>query len=197
MWMLGGWIYKEQEAAEDEMFRYHHRLNGHESEQTLGESGGKMSLVCYNPWGCRELDMTLRLKNNKVSRILVYSLDIRPPLYPEIGDHLSCHLRSMQHCPASSQLWSNYLLAVKSLHKIYELSSIGEDKSPSGFLWDKQVWSNPAPQKHSGSLQKELTDMSRGRRLKTHHSEVSYWEDLLGTVSLASQSICPSLWYNG
>ena len=28
-------------------------FNGHEFEQTLGESGRQMSLVCYSPWGCR------------------------------------------------------------------------------------------------------------------------------------------------
>ena len=44
--------------AEDEMVRWHHRLNGHEFEQTLGHSGGQRSLVCYSPWGCKELDTT-------------------------------------------------------------------------------------------------------------------------------------------
>ena len=32
--------------AEDEMVRLHHQLNGHEFEQTLGDSGGQKSLVC-------------------------------------------------------------------------------------------------------------------------------------------------------
>ena len=36
-------------AAEDEMVRSHHRLNGHESEETLGDSGGQRSLVCCSP----------------------------------------------------------------------------------------------------------------------------------------------------
>ena len=33
-------------AAEDEMVRQHHRLNGHEFEQTPGESEGQGSLAC-------------------------------------------------------------------------------------------------------------------------------------------------------
>ena len=36
-------------AAEDEMVRQHHRLNGHEFEQSLGDSEGQGSLVCCSP----------------------------------------------------------------------------------------------------------------------------------------------------
>ena len=35
--------------AEDEMIRQHHRLNGHEFEQTPGDSGRQRSLGCYSP----------------------------------------------------------------------------------------------------------------------------------------------------
>ena len=38
----------EKGEAEDEMVRYHHQLNGHEFEQTLGDSGQR-NLACYNP----------------------------------------------------------------------------------------------------------------------------------------------------
>ena len=31
--------------AEDEMVRWHHGLNGHELEQTLGDSGGQPSML--------------------------------------------------------------------------------------------------------------------------------------------------------
>ena len=43
---------------EDEMVGWHHRLNGHECEQTLGYSGDQKSQACCSPWGCKELDMT-------------------------------------------------------------------------------------------------------------------------------------------
>ena len=33
---------------------WHHWLNGHEFEQTLGDGEGQGSLVCYSPWGCKE-----------------------------------------------------------------------------------------------------------------------------------------------
>ena len=39
-------------------------LNGHEFEQTLGDSKGQGSLVCCSPWDHKELDMPKRLNNN-------------------------------------------------------------------------------------------------------------------------------------
>ena len=40
------------------MVRKHHRLNGQESEQTLGESRGHGSLASCSPWGHKKSDMT-------------------------------------------------------------------------------------------------------------------------------------------
>ena len=47
------------------MVGWHHRLNGHEFEQFLRDGEGQGKLVCYNPWGHKELDMTEQLSNNK------------------------------------------------------------------------------------------------------------------------------------
>ena len=44
---------------------WHHRLNGHEFEQALGDGEGQGSLVCCSSWGHKELDMTEQLNNNK------------------------------------------------------------------------------------------------------------------------------------
>ena len=49
---------KEKGEAEDEMARQHHQLNGHEFEQTQGDSEGQESLACWSPWGRKESDMT-------------------------------------------------------------------------------------------------------------------------------------------
>ena len=46
------------------MVGQHHRLNGHELEQTPGDSEGQESLACYSPWGCKESDMTEQLNDN-------------------------------------------------------------------------------------------------------------------------------------
>ena len=48
----------EKGMTEAEMVGWHHRLNGHESEQTAGDGEGRGSLACCSPWGCKELDMT-------------------------------------------------------------------------------------------------------------------------------------------
>ena len=55
---------EEKWVTEDEMVGWHHRLNGHEFEQPPGDSEGRGSLTCYNPWGCRELYTTEWLNNN-------------------------------------------------------------------------------------------------------------------------------------
>ena len=44
--------------TEDEMAGWHYQLNGHESEQTLGDNEGQGSLVCCSSRSCKELDMT-------------------------------------------------------------------------------------------------------------------------------------------
>ena len=49
--------------TEDEMVGWHHRLDGHESEQALGVGDGQGGLACCSPWGHKESDMTERLNN--------------------------------------------------------------------------------------------------------------------------------------
>ena len=53
--------------TEDEVVGWHHCLNGHEFEQTLGDREGQGSLACYSPWGHKESDMIQQLKNNNNS----------------------------------------------------------------------------------------------------------------------------------
>ena len=43
---------------EDEMVGWHHRLNGHEFEQALGNGEGQGRRARCSPWGCKESDMT-------------------------------------------------------------------------------------------------------------------------------------------
>ena len=54
--------------TEDEMVGWHHKLNGHEFEQTLGDSEGQGGPVCCIPWSCKELDMTEQWNNNNKRR---------------------------------------------------------------------------------------------------------------------------------
>ena len=42
--------------TQDEMVGWHHRLNGQEFEQALGDSEGQGSLGCWSPRDCKESD---------------------------------------------------------------------------------------------------------------------------------------------
>ena len=53
-----GWV------REDEMVGWHHRLNGHEFEQTPGGSEGQGSLACCSPWSCKESGKTELLNSD-------------------------------------------------------------------------------------------------------------------------------------
>ena len=50
------------------MVGWHHRLNGHEFEQALGEGERQGSLACYSPWDYKHSDMTEQLNNNSCTQ---------------------------------------------------------------------------------------------------------------------------------
>ena len=49
---------QEKGMTEDEMFGWHHWLNGHEFEQAPEDGEGQGILACCSPWGFKELDTT-------------------------------------------------------------------------------------------------------------------------------------------
>ena len=56
--------------TEDEMARWHHRCNGHELGQTLGDGEGQGGLACCSPRCRRDLDITGQL-NDKCNNMFV------------------------------------------------------------------------------------------------------------------------------
>ena len=56
------------------MVGWHHQLNGHEFEQTLGDGKGQGSLVCCSPWGHKELDTIEQLNNNNLFKKVIFEL---------------------------------------------------------------------------------------------------------------------------
>ena len=56
------------QTRDDEMMRWLDGITdyGHEFEQALGVGDGQGGLVCCSPWGCKELDTTEQLNNNKL-----------------------------------------------------------------------------------------------------------------------------------
>ena len=64
-WLIGkdsdagrDWGQEEKGMTEHEMAGWHHRLDGRESEWTLGLGDGQGGLACCYSWGCKELDKT-------------------------------------------------------------------------------------------------------------------------------------------
>ena len=67
-WLIGkdsdagrDWGQEEKGTTEDEMAGWHHRLNGCESEWTLGVGDRQGGLACCDSWGRKESDTTERL----------------------------------------------------------------------------------------------------------------------------------------
>ena len=67
-WLIGkdpdagrDWGQEENGKTEDEMAGWHHGLNGHEFEWTLGVGNGQGGLACCSSWGHKESDTTERL----------------------------------------------------------------------------------------------------------------------------------------
>ena len=76
----------KERATEDKMVELHHRLNGREFQQTLGDSEEQGSLACCSPWGHKELDTTKWLNNNSIS--FVYHVHYLTSTYLSISGSL-------------------------------------------------------------------------------------------------------------
>ena len=85
---VSDWGQEEKWATEDEMIGWHHWLNGHEFEQTLGDSEGQGSLVCCSPWGRKESDMTEPMSPTLAVRFFTLSRQGCP--YFLVVQSLSC-----------------------------------------------------------------------------------------------------------
>ena len=67
-WLIGkdpdagkDWGQEEKGMTEDEMAGWHHRLDGRESEWTLGVGDGQGGLACCDSSGCKDSDTTEQL----------------------------------------------------------------------------------------------------------------------------------------
>ena len=80
------WRQEEKGMTEYEMAGWHHRLDGHEYEWTLGVGDGHGGLACCDSWGRKQSDMTERLNWTELSsrntgNLLLYSFIPSPPFY--------------------------------------------------------------------------------------------------------------------
>ena len=58
---------KEKRVVEGEMVRQHHRFNGHDFEQSLGDSGVQRILGCSSPWGHKKVRHDLTTEKQQIS----------------------------------------------------------------------------------------------------------------------------------
>ena len=75
-WLIGkdskagrDWGQEEKGMTEDEMAGWHHWLNGHESEWTLGVGDGQGSMACCDSWDHKESDTTERLNWTELKQV--------------------------------------------------------------------------------------------------------------------------------
>ena len=65
---------EEKGMTEFEIVGWHHRLNGHEFVQALGDGEGQGSLKCCSPWRRKESTSTEQLNNNNKRKLYYLSL---------------------------------------------------------------------------------------------------------------------------
>ena len=61
------------------MAGWHHRCNGHELGQTIGDGEGQRGLACCSPWGSKESDMTGQPNNNNS---IIFTLSLSTSCIP-------------------------------------------------------------------------------------------------------------------
>ena len=132
------WMQEEKGMTRDKMVGWHHWLNGHEFEQALGDGAGQGSLVCCSPWGCKELDRTEWLNNNKCvvtaewEMKKSYGLSRRAQEWTHAQTHIYKELKIYNWL---HNLWKfQYMLTISS--SLLFCSQITKfNISPNAFLW--------------------------------------------------------------
>ena len=94
------WRQEEKGLTEDALFGWHHRLNGQEFEQALGDGEGQGSLVCCSPWGHKLLNRTQWLNNNNK---LSFDNDIK-----ETRQGVKLHIYYLTWKSWSINIWYNF-----------------------------------------------------------------------------------------
>ena len=160
------WGQEEKGMTEDEMVGWHHRLNGHESEETPGDGKGQGSLACCSPGGHEESDTTEWLKNSNNDPSS--QLSIYPFIYTFIP--LSLYLYAVQRIVITWSLWS----AVKRQEINDRNSHMGqipenqgrhsrESTAPGGVTQDTLHASSDELWQHTGKLTVDSKTSSKSK----------------------------------
>ena len=102
------WMQKEKGTADDEMVRWHRRLNGHEFEWTPGVGDGQRGLACCIPWGRKELDLTEWLNWTELRHLLKCNHLFLIHIYKT--GKIFCYFMLRPHCkPGANFACLNYI----------------------------------------------------------------------------------------
>ena len=97
---------EEKGTTEDEMAGWHHQLNGHDFEWTLGVGDGQGGLECCDSWGRKESDTTERLnwtELNGYTTMWMYLMTLKCTL---LNGKFYVNLAG----PSCPDIWSNGIL---------------------------------------------------------------------------------------
>ena len=129
-WLIGkdsdarrDWGQEEKGMKEDEMAGWHHWLDGRESEWTPGVGDGQGGLVCCNSWGCKELDMTVRLNWTELKEVEIVNTFFKKLTYTLFGNNLEVIITDYSFCNPILHIQSNSK-SIGSILKTYPISSI-------------------------------------------------------------------------
>ena len=142
-----GWRQEEKDTEEDEIVEWHHRFNGYEFEQALGDGDGQGSQACCSPWGHKESDNN---NNKTLSRA-----QLLKEQYSPVTQHKLIRIKWVQDGRQVNLSWS-------SISKVYDTPrstmtvSVSESQSVvSDSLWSHGLynpWNSPGQNTGMGSL---------------------------------------------
>ena len=69
------WRQEDKRTTENEMAGWHHWLNAHELEQTLGDNEGQGGVACYSPRSHKKLDTTWWLNNKRNNKSTILNVN--------------------------------------------------------------------------------------------------------------------------
>ena len=122
---------EEKGMTEDEMVRWHPRLNGHEFKQALGVGGGQGSLASCSTWGRKESDTTEWLN-------WIWLLLDHETFRGALGSH--CLPFGISACKQSVQLYHYVLAEHKTICPYWDLS-YSEGNGPNMRSSKSGMWS--------------------------------------------------------
>ena len=113
------------------MVGWHHQLDGHEFEQTLGVGDGQGGLVCCSSWGHKESDTTERL--NWISTSPLEGREVEEGKEPGFNTY-----HGSQHCiPLPLSLLSNDILS-----PLYRWGSLDTSLSSAIRIQLRRPWAD-------------------------------------------------------